>query len=100
MVKIDIKGDKTGSNSRKSENAASMRSSLPKRSNFNASTGLRLNLPEKGVIAQQRELKIQRSEHFHDFMHRLAMAFSKWIMVKLNEESYLHKNLEVHMRRV
>ena len=30
-------------------------------------------------MARQRELEIQRSENFHDFMHRLAMAFSKWI---------------------
>ena len=49
-------------------------------------------------MARQRELEIQRSEHFHDFMHRLAMAFSKTIQIKLNEESYLHKDIEMHIK--
>ena len=31
-------------------------------------------------------------------MHRMAIAFSKWIFRAMNEENYDHRRMEVHIK--
>jgi len=57
-------------------------------------------LRDKGKIQADRALQEAKEQRYKDFMHRLKVAFSGWIQKKLNEESYEHKVLEMHIKDV
>ena len=57
-------------------------------------------LPDKGAMRQEREAQEARRQRYQDFMHRLHVNFSRWIQKALNEEHYLHKAMEVHIRDI
>ena len=47
--------------------------------------------PQIGRMKQEREEKERAAQRKADFMHRMELAFTKWILKRINEEFYEHK---------